>query len=194
VLGCSQRALHSEVQQRLAARAALLVRESGGGAVLAGPWLVSVSVVVPQDHSWVRSGIVPSYRRIAELHVAALAEIGIASQALQPAEVSRANEAGPSVRWACFGSLSPWEVVDDRGRKLVGLAQRRRRESVLLVAGTLVSTPDWPLLCSAIGHPEDEAVLRERTVSCEQIAGRPVPPAQFAAALARQLDEAMVAA
>lgn len=191
MLGCSQRAWQSEVQQRLGARAAVLLRESGGGAVLAGPWLVSVSVVVPQDHSWVRDGVVASYRRIAELHVAALAEVGIASRVLHPADVTRANEAGPAVRWACFGSLSPWEVVDGHGRKVVGLAQRRRRESVLLVAGTLVSVPDWPLLCGAAGHPEDEAVLRERTVSCEQIAGRPVAPAQLAAALAQQLDEVL---
>lgn len=191
VLGCSQRAWHADVQQRLGARADVLLRESGGGAVLVGPWLVSASVVVPHDHPWVRGGVVPSYRRIAELHVDALAELGIASQPLRPGDVTAANDAEPVVRWACFGSLSPWEVVDGRGRKLVGLAQRRRRGSVLLVAGTLVSVPDWTLLCDTLDHPQDESVLRARTVSCEQIAGRPVPAAEFAAALARQLDDAL---
>jgi len=191
VLGCSQREWHGSVQQRLGARADALLRESGGGAVLVGPWLVSASVVVPHDHPWVRGGVVPSYRRIAELHVDALAALGIASRALPPAEVSAANDAGPVVRWACYGSLSPWEVVDGGGRKLVGLAQRRRRDSVLLVAGTLVAAPDWALLCGALDHPDDEAVLRARTVSCVEIAWRPIEPAAFAAALGQRLEEAL---
>jgi lipoate-protein ligase A len=191
VLGCSQRESHRDVQQRLGERAAVLLRESGGGAVLVGPWLVSASVALPLDHPWVRGGVVSSYRAIAELHVAALAEVGIASEALQPAAVTRANEAGPVVRWACFGSLSPWEVVDGSGRKLVGLAQRRRRESVLLVAGTLVGAPDWALLCDALDHAQDEAALHARTVSCRQIAGRPVEPTRLAAALGQRLHRAL---
>ena len=191
VLGCSQRAWHADVQQRLGARADVLLRESGGGAVLVGPWLVSASVVVPHDHPWLRGGVVPSYRRIGELHVDALAELGIASRTLPPADVAAANDAGPVVRWACYGSLSPWEVVDGSGRKLVGLAQRRRREAVLLVAGTLVGAPDWALLCDALDRPQDGAALRARTVSCEQIAGRPVEPARLAATLERRLHDAV---
>jgi lipoate-protein ligase A len=191
VLGCSQREWHGEVQRRLGVRADALLRESGGGAVLVGPWLVSASVVVPHDHPWVRGGVVPSYRRIAELHVEALAELGIASRALPPAEVSAANDTGTVVRWACYGSVSPWEVVDGGGRKLVGLAQRRRRDSVLLVAGTLVGAPDWALLCSALGRPDDEAALRVRTVSCVEIARRPIESAAFAAALGQRLEGAL---
>ncbi len=175
------------MRQRLGARAAVLVRESGGGAVLAGPWLVGVSLVVPLGHPWVREGVVPSYRGIAELHAAALAEVGVAGHALRPSDVAATNAAGPAVRWACFGSLSPWEIVDGRGRKLVGLAQRRTRDRVLLVAGTLVGVPDWSLLCAAVDRPEDEAALRGRTASCEQLAGRPIAAAHLAATLARGL-------
>lgn len=194
VLGCSQRALLGSVQQRLGGRAAVLQRESGGGAVLTGPWLVSASVVVPHDHAWVRGGVVQSYRQFAELHLAALAEVGVLARPVLPHEVARANEAGATVSWACFGSLSPWEAVDDRGRKLVGLAQRRRRAAVLLVAGTLVGMADWPLLCEAAGHPEDEPSLRRRTVSCDELAGHPVAAAQFASVLARRLESALPSA
>ena len=175
------------MQRRVGTRAAVLARESGGGAVLAGPWLVSVSLVLPLGHPWVREGVVPGYRGIAELHVAALAEVGVASHALRPADAAGANAAGPTVRWACFGSLTPWEIVDSRGRKLVGLAQRRTREQVLLVAGTLVGMPDWSLLCAAVDRPEDEAALRRRTTSCKQLAGRPIAAAHLAATLARRL-------
>ena len=59
---------------------------------------------------------------------------------LPPAEVAQADALlGPPVRWACYGSLASWEVVDaGGGRKLVGLAQRRQRTGVLFVTGTLV--------------------------------------------------------
>jgi hypothetical protein len=63
--------------------------------------------------------------------------------------------------------------------------------SVLLVAGTLVGAPDWALLCGALDHPDDEPVLRARTVSCGEIARRPIEPAAFAAALGRRLEEAL---
>lgn len=193
VLGCSQRALHEGVRQQLRDRAALVLRESGGGAVLAGPWLVSASVVLPHDHAWVLGGVVDGYRQIAELHVASLADIGIVGEPLLPGDVAQANDSSPTVRWACFGSLSPWEIVAAGGRKLVGLAQRRRRHAVLLVAGTLVGEPDWSLLCEAAGHPRDEPLLKARTVSCEQIAGRPVAAERFAVVLQRRLEATLTA-
>lgn len=191
VLGCSQRALFDGVQQRLDGRCTLLQRESGGGAVLTGPWLVGASVVLPHDHPWVRGGVVASYRPIAELHVQALAAIGVPARALPPHEVPRTDAAGAAPRWACFGSLSPWELVNDQGRKLVGLAQRRRRNAVLLVAGTLVGHADWPLLCGARGHPEDERALGQRTVSCTEVAGRPITAERFASVLAQRLESAL---
>lgn len=170
-----------------------MLRESGGGAVLTGRWLVSASVVLPRGHAWVCGGIVDSYRRIAELHASALADIGIAAQPLAPGDVARANATGAGVPWACFGSLSPWEIVAAGDRKLVGLAQRRRRDAVLLVAGTLVGAPDWSLLCEATAHAGDEPLLKARTVSCDELAGRPVEAEHFAAALRARLRAALTA-
>ena len=98
---------------------------------------------------------------------------------------------GPTVPWACYGSLAPWEVVDAAGRKLVGLAQRRQRTGVLLVAGTLVTPPDWALLCSAMGQPQDEAAMRRRTVDCTQLSATPPDVRQLARALQQALDQAL---
>lgn len=174
----------------------MVARESGGGAVLTGPWLVSASLVLPHGHPWVCDGPIDSYRRLGQLHVAVLRGLGVASRTLPPHELPRAHDASGfrTVDWACFGSLSPWELVNAEGRKLVGLAQRRRQTGVLLVAGTLVGAVDWSLLCEAMGHPEDEPILRQRTVSCEEEAAYPIAPERFARALAQGLERSLAEA
>lgn len=192
VLGCSQRALHAQVAGSLPPGLDLVQRPSGGGAVLTGPWMVGVSVVLPVQHPWVRTGLVDSYRELGLLHAAVLAGLCIPSRALPPDEVAQANAAlGASVDWACYGSLAPWELIDARGRKLVGLAQRRQRTGILLVAGTLNQVPDWPLLCTALGHPGDAPAMRRRTVACEELAERPPSAAALAARLEHALAQAL---
>src|SRR5690606_8346735 len=93
ILGCAQRAWHDDVQRRLGTRVEVLLRESGGGTVLVGPWLVGTSVVVPHDHPWVRTGVVASYRHLADLHVDALTALGVDGRAMRPEEVAAANNA-----------------------------------------------------------------------------------------------------
>jgi lipoate-protein ligase A len=189
VLGCAQHAWHAAVRGRLQGRAELLVRESGGGAVLAGPWLVSASVVLPLAHPWLAGGLLASYRPLGQVHVAALQAFGIAARTVSPQALAQTpvTHADSAAAWACFGSLSPWEVVDAGGRKLVGLAQRRTRAGVLLVAGTLLGMPDWHLLCEAMGQPQAVAGLRQGTVSCAELAEQPVAPLRFAQVLAQEL-------
>jgi lipoate-protein ligase A len=157
--------------------------------------LVSVSVVLPLEHPWVCTGLIDSYRRLGQLHVAVLKEFDVAACALQPLEVSRVNNSNEvrGVKWACFGNLSPWEVVNAQGRKLVGLAQRRRGSGVLLVAGTLISIADWPLLCNSMGHPDDAETLRQCTVSANEITGSQIESEQFACAVMRRLTSALSA-
>lgn len=188
-MGCSQRTLRDDTVRRHDGQTPVLVRESGGGAVLTGPWMICVSVVLPPDHAWVCNGLVESYRALGQLHVAALQALGVASRALPPQEVRQVNEAVGAlpVDWACFGSLSPWEVVDTQGRKLVGLAQRRQRSGVLLVAGTLISAVDWDLLCDVMGQPQDAPALARRTVCAQALAGHHLLPGQFAKHITQQL-------
>lgn len=193
VLGCSQRALRPAVEARVAGRVSVVEREAGGGAVLTGPWLLGLSLVLPIGHNWLAGGLLPSYQRLGDLHVAALQALGIQARAVPPPELraSPAPRAPDPLAWACFGGLSPWEVVDAQGRKLVGLAQRRRQTGVLLVAGTLVSEPDWSLLCAAMDRPQDADLLRGRTVSCTELQSRPVSSQAFSAALGQRLAQAL---
>lgn len=159
---------------------------------MTGPWLVSASVVLPHGHPWVSDGPIDSYRRLGQLHVAALREFGVPARALPPQALPRTDDSSGAgtVKWACFGRLSPWELVNAEGRKLVGLAQRKRQTGVLLVAGTLIGAADWSLLCDVMGQPEDESMLRCRTVSAEEIAGCQIEPERFAAVLMQRLDHA----
>lgn len=198
VLGCSQRTLYERVHSG-APSVEVLQRESGGGAVLTGPWLVSVSVALPPRHAWLGQGLLESYRHLGQLHVEALAELGAVAMALPPSQIpgmqaTLAARGLPALDWACFGSLSPWEVVDTEGRKLVGLAQRRRASGVLLVAGTLVAEPDWGLLCNALGRPDEAAWLRQRTACCAHLLGRTLSPGNWGVALSRRLAHALTAA
>jgi lipoate-protein ligase A len=193
VLGNSQRPLRSLIEQRIAGRVELIEREAGGGAVLTGPWMVTTSIVLPHGHPLLGDGLLDCYRWLGQLHAAALAELGVPACALPAPALSHAHAMSDvrSVHWACYGGLSPWEVVDAAYRKVVGLAQRRRQAGVLLVAGALVGATDWHLLCDVMGHPEDEAVLRRRTVSCEELAGRSIEPDALASALARLIDDSL---
>jgi lipoate-protein ligase A len=193
VLGNAQRSLRDVIGQRVNGRVELLERQAGGGVVLTGPWVVSASIVLPYGHPLLCDSLVGCYRWLGQLHVAALADFGVRAYEL-PAHALPLADATIDVRpvrWACFGGLSPWEVVDAGYRKLVGLAQRRQRSGVLLVAGTLVGATNWRLLCDVMGHPEDEAVLLRRTVSCEELAGRVIEPETFASALTRLIGNSL---
>ncbi len=195
VLGCSQRKYLDGVLARRPQGVDVLQRPSGGGAVLTGPWMVSASVVLPLDHPWVQGRIPDSYQALGQLHVDVLGHLGVPCTALPAGDVAQANpRTGALVDWACYGSLAPWEVVDARTRKLVGLAQRRQRTGVLLVAGTLVTVPDWPLLCHALGFDGDAAAMARRTVACEQLTAHPPSAAQVAQNLGDALAHALGAA
>jgi lipoate-protein ligase A len=187
--------LRNVIEHRVNGRAELLERQAGGGAVLTGPWMVSTSIVLPCGHPLLCDSVVGSYRWLGQLHAEALAEFGVPACALPPKALSGANAAMTvrPVNWACFGSLSPWEVVDSGCRKLVGLAQRRRHAGVLLVAGTLVGATDWRLLCDVMGYPEDETTLRHRTASCDELAGCFIDPEIFAMALTQLIESCLAA-
>jgi len=193
VLGNAQRSLRKLIEQRADGRVELLERQAGGGAVLTGPWMVSTSVILPHGHPLLCDSLVGCYRWLGQLHAAALAEFGVPAYALPAQALPGANAMIDvrTVNWACFGGLSPWEVVDASYRKLVGLAQRRRHAGVLLVAGTLIGATDWRLICDVMGHPEDEAVLRRRTVSGEELAGRLIEPERFSSVLTQLIDSAL---
>lgn len=188
VLGCAQRALQMEIEKRAAGQLDILIRDTGGGAVLTGPWLVGVSVVLPHGHALLGRSLGDSYGGLAQLHVSVLATFGVIAQTLvRPELTAHPERDAHDLRWACFGGLTPWEVISTDGRKLVGLAQKRNRHGVLLVAGTLIGRVAWELLCDVTGHADQREALTQRTISAQEICGAPIDTAAFSSELTQRL-------
>lgn len=165
VLGCAQARLLPDVAAR--SPVPVLVRDAGGGAVLVGPWMIGISLVLPISDP--RAGRSPTdgYRWLSLALAAALTEAGFVVRALPPAALAeKPVQNVEPVPWACYGSLSAWEIVDEAGRKRVGLAQRRTRDAALFVAGVLASPPDWDLLAAALGRQADAQRLHALTSAC----------------------------
>jgi lipoate-protein ligase A len=164
VLGCSQRSLLAMLPDEALP---VLVRQAGGGAVLVGPWMLSLSLLLPNNHRWLQDSLPKSYRPLGQALAQGLQSLGIAAQAADPTpwpgDAARDLNPPPILQvpgkvrdWACFASLGPWEVLAG-GRKLVGLAQVRRRTGCLLTAGVLVGHSPWPQLCRGMGRPVTSA-------------------------------------
>lgn len=193
VLGCSQR--NCVTEQHVAQRAGIgmACRQAGGGAVLAGPWMLSASILLPNSHALASRDLVNSYRWIGELHATLLQRLGIAAHAISPEEASglQRQSVAAGLGWACFGGFSSWEVVAGN-KKIVGLAQVRRRTGTLFVAGLLLNRPDWQLLSRAMDKPEaSNAELADRTTSCAEQLGRVPSLADIAHPLACALKDAL---
>lgn len=135
VLGRAGRAPAVDRDACAAAGIPVLQRRSGGGSVLWDAGLLALDVLLPGGHPLAGGDVVAAYRWLGEALGATLRALGVAEVAVVAPAAARADReaAGPAAP-ACFGTLSPWEVTA-AGRKVVGLAQARRRQGTLLQAG-----------------------------------------------------------
>jgi len=166
-------------------------RRAGGTAVLVGPHLLSLDVILPAGHPLIHSDIVESYRWFGEAWVAALRQLGVQARSVPPAEahaqrtLRKQPESGAYellMYRACYGSLSPYEVVVGQ-RKVVGFDMVRRRAGTLLQAGIVLHW-DTTLLAYLLGHTEEEQTLlrtgvQERAVGLDTLAGRVISSAEI---------------
>lgn len=186
ILGRSRRADPAIEQRARQAGLALLERLTGGGAVLAGSWMIGATVILPPAHPRVEASIPGSFRWFGLAHAAWLDGAGIRVRT----EASPVRARQDPLSWACFAGLSHWEAtVDDR--KVVGLAQARRRHGIVYASGTLIGHCPWQMLAAVLGAPEGDAQqLARRTASCAEILESP-PSAEV---LADGLLEALASA
>jgi len=187
VLGRAQRQDEYMTQRAKSDGIELYRRPTGGGAVLAGPWLLGTSVVLPPAHRLVLPNFSESFRWFGQAHTDWLNGLGIDAKCVSPAE----GHFDRSLAWAFFGNLSHWEV-EARGGKIVGLSQARTRNGVLLSSAVLVGPPPWALLCDVMGMWHGYVMmLSRRTASCAQLMGRPLSTPILALSLLRELESAL---
>jgi lipoate-protein ligase A len=119
----------------------LVRRGTGGGAVLCDANYLMLDIALPPGDPRILDDVTETYRWLAERLASALDELGLREISLvQPAAVRRLDEqAREAGRSACFAGLGPYELLDGQGRKLLGLAQRRRRGGVLLQAAAYLA-------------------------------------------------------
>src|SRR3990170_3822558 len=104
----------------------LVRRPSGGRAILHIDEL-TYAVISPHSDPRLAGGVLESYHRIALALLEALRLLGIPAQALEmPADKPTQDQLNP----VCFEIPSDYEITN-RGKKMIGSAQVRRKEGVL---------------------------------------------------------------
>ena len=184
VLGFSQKADIVNTEAAAARSIAIYHRRAGGTAVLVGPHMLSLDVVLPAHHPLVLRDVVESYRWFGEAWVDTLQHLGIASRIVLPDEahaqrillkLAASRDYEMLMRRACYGSYSSYEVITGQ-RKVVGFDMIRRRNGSLLQAGVLLHW-ETETLATLLGHTEEEQAnlrkgLYERAVGIDMLAGR----------------------
>ncbi len=157
VLGRGQRRL----EVRAGADVDLVRRDSGGGAVLLDPELLSLDVAVPAGHPWIDPGDLGAvFARVGAAWAAALGDLGLRGAVVHegPSTTPRATDTRSSLLAAvCYASLGRGEVRVGP-RKLVGLSQRHRRHGVLVQCGLLRRWRPAALLEALDADPADAEV------------------------------------
>jgi lipoate-protein ligase A len=159
VVGSAQRVDGLEVDG-----AAVVRRGTGGGAVICDESYLMLDVALPRGDERLLHDLAESYAWLAQALLGSLAAAGAhCLRAVPPAEVrSQSDEDRALGRLACFAGLGPYEIVDAQGRKLVGLAQRRRRGAGLFQAAMYLQGSREPLADLLPLDGREREVLRAR--------------------------------
>jgi lipoate-protein ligase A len=176
IIGVGQPASQINLDACREADCEVLRRISGGTAVFHDGQTVSFQMVLPAGHHYLTDDIHVNYRRIADIAVSMLASFGVESRwvSLEEARASRPPE---GLDGLCFASLAPFEVVTS-GRKLVGLAQVKRR-TVSALQGMVYLRHDVRKSVRLVERQPDSKdrladVLASRTTDLNTAAGRDI--------------------
>lgn len=163
----------------------LVQRHSGGGAVLMTPDLLSLDVLVPAAHPLAQGAPGDVFLDVGRAWAAALTDLGVRGARVW-AGAGTANRRGTPreqlLAAVCYATPGRGEVLVG-GRKVVGLAQRRRRPGALVQCGMLRRWDPGPLL-AALGADPHDAEIEAAAIGLDDLL--PHPPADQAVMAAVQ--------
>lgn len=159
IMGCSQRPDEAQIHRANNAQLPIQRRKSGGGAVFAGPWMLSVTVFMPTDLPEAKLDIIQSFGWLESIWIQALKNSGINCKGVSKPLIDRSKQIAEQhhIGWACYASLSHGEIVSLEGKKLVGIAQIRKRKGVALVCGLHLMDCDWSMLSHIVADDPQQA-------------------------------------
>ncbi|UCF81546.1 MAG: lipoate--protein ligase family protein [Acidobacteriota bacterium] len=157
---------------------AVVRRPTGGWTVLHADELTYSIVSSSAGASFSGCGPLETYRRIALAFVKGLGAVGIEAALISRAELARASEKAPSAGSPapCFEIPSRHEVAAPDGRKLLGNAQRRIKES-FLQHGSVPISIDRESLYAATGQEPSNG---ERFAALGELTSAKLTPALLA--------------
>ena len=183
VLGRGQRADHFD-----ASELPVLGRFSGGGAVLLDDGMLSLDVIVPTGHPLLAGDLSAPFERVGQAWADALSALGVPAVAVHrgpsttPRKVSDRDRLLAAI---CYATLGRGEVTSN-GRKIVGLAQRRRRHGALLQCGLLRRWQPAALL-RALGADAGDQQITTAAVGLDELVTSPPSDAQIIGAVEQAL-------
>ena len=164
-------------------------RFSGGGAVLMDPGLLCLDVLIPAGHPWLGGELGRLFEVVGTAWAQALDALGVADVAVYMGAAQRRVRGTPReqlVAAICYAALGRGEVTAG-GRKLVGLAQRRRRPGALVQCGLLQTWDPRPLL-RALRSPEDDAEILAAATGLDDLLASPPSDQEIMAAVEQALQ------
>lgn len=148
----------------------VVTRATGGGAVLMDSDLLSLDVVVPSGHPLTTGTLSDAFLPVGRAWEAALRDLGVPDLSVHEGPSPPARQPDPAERLLadlCYARLGRGEVAAG-GRKLVGLAQRRRRTGALVQCGLLRRWRPSRLL-AALGYESAEERVAARAVGLDEL-------------------------
>lgn len=170
VLGRGQAA---ELAAASTAEVTVLARYSGGGAVLLEPTLLSLDVALPAASALLDGELGAVFLRCGRAWAAALEDLGVPDVGMYEGAgtARRRGDARQRLLAAvCYATVGRGEVLTG-GRKIVGLAQRRRRAGGLVQCGLLRRWRPGPLL-AALGADADDPEIEQAAVGLDDVFGQ----------------------
>ncbi|MFI5284754.1 MAG: biotin/lipoate A/B protein ligase family protein [Candidatus Dormibacteria bacterium] len=162
-----------------------IVRRPSGGRAVLHDQEVTYAVVCRATDPVFGGRVLQSCSRIHQAISRGLEMLGVhAIPRAMPANLRRDAREGATVA-DCFARPAAHELLDDRGRKLVGSAQARRAGALLQHGSVLLEPPH------AAAYLRGSAVETLGGVGVRELLGRPVSRAELLAALAAGFREAL---